>query len=133
MWAENEVTVADLHIPSRTFSIKEWIILILSCITFSTLKYWEKWQIFVWFRSDYKIADSYLIGYNHVLWRRYESASFDVLWSVGISLIFKILLAQVQYSIFWISCSEIHENELIKNILKKLILQIVLSESKGKT
>jgi len=59
-----------------------------------------------------------------VLWRRYESTSFDVLWSVGISLIFKIWPAQVQFWIFWINCSEIHENEPIKNILKFVVSEM---------
>ena len=52
-------------------------------------KYREKRQIIVFIPSDCKIADSYLIGYSHVLLRRHESGRFDVLYSVGISLIFK--------------------------------------------
>jgi len=53
--------VADLLISIRTLSIKEWRILIMSFIKFSTLNYREKQQIFVCIRSDCKIADSYLI------------------------------------------------------------------------
>jgi len=70
--------VADLLIPSRTLSIKEWRILILSFIKFSTLNYIGKRQIFVCIRSDCKIADSYLIECNYVFWRENEIVSFDV-------------------------------------------------------
>jgi len=87
MRAEKEGTVADLHTPSRTWSIKEIRILILPCIKFSTLKYRQKWQIFVCIRSDCKIVGSYLIECNHTWWRRYETPLFGVLCSVGISLI----------------------------------------------
>ena len=65
--AENEGTVADLHIPSRTLSITEWRLLIFSGTKFSTLNNREKQQINLSLRSDCKIADSYLIGYNHVI------------------------------------------------------------------
>ena len=37
--AENEGTVAELEIPSRTLSIVEWTILILPCIKISAVNY----------------------------------------------------------------------------------------------
>ena len=92
--------MADLYIPSRILSIKEWRILILSYIKFSTLKYRGKQQIFLGIRSDFKIADSHLIGYNHVLLRHYESERFNVLYSVGISSIFKLFIAHFHYWLF---------------------------------
>ena len=49
---------------------------------------------------------------------------------VGISLLFKLLLAHVYFWIFWMKCSEILENELIQNIVRTLILQFVVFESK---
>ena len=64
--AENEGTVAKLHIERLLFSTKEWRKLILSCIKFNTLNKSRKRSINFTLRSDYKIADRYLIGYNHV-------------------------------------------------------------------
>ena len=54
-------------IQSRTLSVKEWRILILSWIKFSTLNYRGKRKIVECIRSEFKIVDIYLIGYNYVL------------------------------------------------------------------
>jgi len=89
--------VADLHIPSRTLSVVERRILILSWIKFSTGDYREKRQIFACIWSDCKIADNYLIGYNHVLWKRYESGSFDVLCAAGSPYILKFFFVHVHF------------------------------------
>ena len=67
----------------------------------------------MWIPSDCKIADSYVIGYGHVLRMRYENGRFDVLCSVGISLTFKLLFVHVHFWIFWMKYSETPEIELI--------------------
>jgi len=61
---------------------------------------WAKLKIFVCIRPDCKITDSYGIGYSHLFRRLYEDGRFDVLRSVGISLIFKLLFAHVQLGYF---------------------------------
>jgi hypothetical protein len=40
--AENEGTMADLHIEIRSFSIKEWRKLIFPCMKFITLNYMKQ-------------------------------------------------------------------------------------------
>jgi len=100
-------TVVCINIKNRSLSIVMWRKLIFCCIKLNTLNYIEIRRIFVCLLCDYKIADSYLIGYSHVWWGRCESEWFGVLYFVGISKLFKLLFVHVHFWIFLMKCLEI--------------------------
>jgi len=107
-------TVVGINIKNRSLSIVVWRKIDILLCQFQNTKLQNIYiYIFVCLRSDCKMADNYLIGYNHVWWGLCESGWFRVLYCVRISKLFKLLFLYVHFWLFWMKCLEILETELV--------------------